>query len=225
MGQKSAVLFSTTASGRSFNDPETQEFISQSIGTSVYRQHSIAKQYDRDHKKTGYSIHVSETQDWIVAPHELSTLQDVLLLTPDGFFQVTKELLQTGGQKEEDDVRGIDPSEKRNGGDGMKTIEERTENARQRIEESKRQERMAARQARDAQRKKDSCRKYIIGELVMQYFPALREVDVGDNQQENRERFQELEAILALLAESPELMNQLRDKAAQRCGVSVPADV
>ena len=216
------------------NDPETQEFISKCIGTSVYRQHSIAKQCDRDHKKTGYSLHISETQDWIVAPHELSTLGDVLLLTPDGFFRVDKHLMIPKSRAKEskactDEKLGINDDiqlcGKQNGGTTMKTITERTQDATKQLQKSELQQRKAERQARDEQNKKDKQRIFFIGKLVLQYFPALREIELSNSEQENRGRFQDFIAILSLLAESPEVIDWLLDESAQRCGVSITADV
>lgn len=103
----------------------------------------------------------------------------------------------------------------------MQTIEQRTQTAKQRIENSKRQERRDARQAQAEQRKNDNRRKYFIGALVLKYFPALREIELRNNPQGDREQFQDLEAILATLAGSPDLMKELRDRANQRAGISV----
>lgn len=207
------------------NDPETQRFISQSIGTSIQRRHGIGKQFDRDMKKNGFSMQISEVQDWIVAPHELSTLHHVLLLTPDGFFQIEKSLFfdetSPEGKDDESNDQQFYTDEIRTGGAIMMTIEQRTQNARRRIEDSEYQERRDARQAQEAQRKNDNRRKYIIGELVLQYFPALQEIEPGNNPHEDCEQFQGLEAILAALADSSDLMQELCERANQRAGISV----
>ena len=211
------------------NDPETQRFICQGIGMSIQRRHGIGKQFDRDMKKTGFSVQISESQDWVIAPHELSTLHDVLLLTPDGFFRIKKSLFfdetsPEGQDNESNDQHiayNICPTEIGNGGAIMQTIEQRTQTAKQRIENSKRQERRDARQAQAEQRKNDNRRKYFIGALVLKYFPALREIELRNNPQGDREQFQDLEAILATLAGSPDLMKELRDRANQRAGISV----
>lgn len=39
---------------------------------------------------TSYSSQISEIRDWVVRSHELSTLDDVLLLSPYGFSRVKK---------------------------------------------------------------------------------------------------------------------------------------
>lgn len=211
------------------SDPDTQEYLSRQIGKSVYRQHGISKQLDQNMKRTGFNMQINETQDWIVAPHELSTLNDVLLLTPDGFFQIEKSLFfdetSTEGDSDASNDRHIADkfyhSEAGNGEVNMITIEQRTQNARQRIDDSERQERRAMRQAQEAQRKNDNRRKYIIGELVLQYFPALKEIEPGNKPHEDCEQLQAFEAILAALADSPDLMQELRERANQKTGISV----
>lgn len=72
------------------NDADTQKYLAELIGTHIGHQRSISEHMDEDLDTTGYSRQVSESREWIVQPHELSTLNDVLLLTPYGFCRVEK---------------------------------------------------------------------------------------------------------------------------------------
>lgn len=203
------------------NDPDIQQFLSRRIGTSIYRQHSIGKQMDRDFKRTGYSMQISETQDWIVAPHELSTLKDVLLLTPDGFFRIRKKLLKGdfGANFEINPDGETRPDSIEDGGVMVKTIEKRVQDAKHKFDQSKYDERKAARQAQEAQKKEATQRQLIVGALVIEYFPALEAIKPAKSKEENQERFRDLEGLLAVMADSPDLMQELRDKAKLRSNV------
>lgn len=208
------------------NDPETQEFLSRCIGTSIYRKHSIGKQMDRDLKKTGYTMQISETRDHIIAPHELSTLNEVLLLTPDGFFRIEKELItgDFGANCEINPNGETHPYGNENGGIRMKTIEERVQDAKHKFNQSKYDERKAARQAQEAQKKESTQRQMIVGALVVEYFPALESIKPAKSKEENQKLFQHLANLLAALADSPDLMQELRDRAKRRSGPAVCQD-
>lgn len=197
------------------NDPDTQEFLSRRIGTSIYRRHSIGKQMAGDCKKTGYTMQISETRDRIIVPHELSTLNEILLLTPDGFFRIEKELIKGdfGANCEINSDGETHPYGNENGGIRMKTIEERVQDAKHKFNQSKYDERKAARQAQEAQKKESTQRQIIVGALVVEYFPALEAIKPAKSKEENKKLFQHLEDLLAALADSPDLMQALRDKA------------
>lgn len=203
------------------NDPETQEFLSRCIGTSIYRQHSIGKQMDRDLKRTGYSMQISETRDQIIAPHELSTLNEVLLLTPDGFFQIEKELIKddAGVNYEINPDSETRPDSIENGGVTVKTIEKRAQDAKYKFDQSKYAERKANRQAQEEQRKMEDRIKFIIGDLVLKYFPALRQVELAQTKAQICQNLQPFELLLAALVDSPDLMEELRDRAKLRSNV------
>lgn len=72
------------------NDAETQKYLSELIGTVKTVQRSVSENLDDFMDNTGYSKQVSETREAMVFPHELSTLKDILLLTPYGFCRVEK---------------------------------------------------------------------------------------------------------------------------------------
>lgn len=72
------------------NDSDTQRYFSELIGTHMHLQRSIGEHGDKHLKATGYSKQLSEVREFIVHPHELATLQDALLLSPEGFFRLRK---------------------------------------------------------------------------------------------------------------------------------------
>lgn len=72
------------------NDAETQKYLCELIGTHTSIQRSASEHLDEDSDTTGYSKQLSEIQDWIVKPHELAVLDDILLLTPYGFCRARK---------------------------------------------------------------------------------------------------------------------------------------
>lgn len=215
------------------NDAETQKYLSELIGTCTRRQHSVSEQLDKSMEVTGYSVQVSEVRDWFVHPHELSTLEDILLLTPNGFYRVEKlqpnsdlanYVLYSAFKKQTvitedpklasigDPITSISNSPKRNEGAKILTIEERSQKANKRIAESKYQQRLAQKQAQDEQRKKAQRRNYIIGEMVSQYFPEVMRLEPG-TQVENEERFLPLKSFLIELAADQELVAQIKERA------------
>lgn len=72
------------------NDAETQRYLSDQIGTDVHEQQSEGWSYDKDMGFSGGSTNISEIRKPRIFPHELSTLRDILLLTPYGFCRVEK---------------------------------------------------------------------------------------------------------------------------------------
>lgn len=212
------------------NDAGTQKYLSELIGTCIRRQHSISVQQDKSMKTIGYTTQISEVRDCVVHPHELSTLDDILLLTPHGFCRVEK--LQphsdlgikkrTSFTKNEKRVSIDDPitfvtnNPKRNEGAKMLSIEERIQEANKRITESMYLQQLAQKQAQDEKLEEIQRRNCIIGELVGKYFPEVREIEPG-TPDENEDRFQLVEAFLAALANDQELVEQIKKKASLRC--------
>ena len=213
------------------NDPETQECLSKLIGTTIQRQHGISKQLDRDMSKSGFGLQISETRDWVIHPHELAALHDVLLLTPSGFFEVEKSSSPIGSYKdiltkivhdEPDNValeklilhHNTQIPKQENEECVMSTMEERQKNASERAKQFEQQQRKTQRQTKAVQKKKDERRKFIVGELVIQYFPKLLEIDPGTTQEETQKRFQNFAVFLEVLSNSPYL-HELQERAAQ----------
>ena len=94
------------------------------------------------------------------------------------------------------------------------SIEERTVKANERINAAENRRRQEERATQEAQRRKDSRRNYVIGELVTRYFPSLREYEPGTDT-ENQTRFESLEAFLHVLSADYDLVEELRERAAK----------
>ena len=72
------------------NDADTQKYLCELVGTHICSRHSTSEQMDEELDTTGYSRQTNEVREWVVQPHELATLDDVLLLTPYGFCRAEK---------------------------------------------------------------------------------------------------------------------------------------
>lgn len=72
------------------NDAETQEYLCHLIGSTKVLQESVSRNIDASGKKTGYSKQRAESLELRIFPHELSTLTDILLLSPYGVSKVKK---------------------------------------------------------------------------------------------------------------------------------------
>ena len=103
---------------------------------------------------------------------------------------------------------------RKNEGARIMSIEERTTNANKRIDAAERKHRQEERAAQEAQKRQDSRRNYIIGELVTRYFPSVREHGPG-TATENQTRFESLEAFLYVLSTDHDLVRELQERAAQ----------
>lgn len=72
------------------NDSETQKYLSELIGTKTGTCRSISENMNEFMEEVSYSRQLSETREYKIYPHELSTLEDILLLTPYGFCRADK---------------------------------------------------------------------------------------------------------------------------------------
>lgn len=222
-----------------------EKYLCELIGTHVTMRRSMSEHMDECWDISGYSRQISETRDLIIQPHELSTLDDVLLLTPYGFSRVKKfrlydeemkSMLLADSKVIRIEATSVAPSKasglhpirctatltaktiadntKNNEGAKIMSIEERTANANRRIDTAERKRRQEERSAQEAQRKKDSRRSYIIGDLVAKYFPDVLNVEPGTDT-ENQSRFEHLESFLYVLSTDYDLVEKLRERAAQ----------
>lgn len=217
------------------NDAGTQRYLCELIGTHTRVQRSASEHVDECWDTSGYSRQVSETRDWIVQPCELSTLEDILLLTPYGFCRVEKfcpsdkmayqmlfsisnihSALTNGGKLSlasiDDPILFFEDNFKMNEGGKMLTIDQRTENAAKCAAATKHQQRMEKRKISEEQKKMTQRRNYIIGELVSKYFPEVKTFEPG-TKAENAERFQPLEAFLTELAADQKLIEEIKARA------------
>ena len=95
------------------------------------------------------------------------------------------------------------------------SIEERSQRAHKRIALMYQQP-FTREQAQGEISDEIQCRNYIIGELAGKYFPEIHEIELGTSE-ENEDRFQLVEAFLAVLSNDSELVEQLKEKASSRC--------
>lgn len=227
------------------NDAGTQRYLCELIGTHMSVQRNMSEHIGKYWDITGYSRQISETRDWVVQPHELSTLDDVLLLSPYGFSRIKKfrlydeeikSMLLTVPKVIYAKAIPITPSEasrlpriygtarpiaeisadnsKKNEGAIIMSIKERTANANRRIDATERKRRQDERAAQEAQKRKDSRRNYIIGDLVAKYFPQVSALEPGTDA-ENRINLEPLEAFLYVLSTDYGLVEELQERAAQ----------
>lgn len=227
------------------NDADTQRYLCDLIGTHISVQRSMSEHIDECWDTSGYSRQISEIRDLIVQPHELSTLDDVLLRTPYGFSRVKKfrlydeeikSMLLADSEVIRIEVAAVAPPEasglppirctatpivktiadntKNNEGAKIMSIEERTANANRRIDTAERKRRQEERVAQEEQKRKDSRRSYIIGDLVAKYFPQVTTFEPGISA-EGQAQFEPLEAFLYVLSTDHDLVEEFRKRAAQ----------
>jgi len=89
-------------------------------------------------------------------------------------------------------------------------LNEQYTHAARRIEAAEHQRRVEQRQERDRLRKRSQRQNYIIGEMVCDYFPELRQIEPG-TKEENKVRFALLTCVLKLMANSPDLISMLKN--------------
>lgn len=223
------------------NDSETQQYFSSLIGTRKGILKGISESWDADFDNMHYSKQVSETLESRIPPHEFSSLNDVLLLTPLGFYRFNKippvhgwfEPLPTcnfSGVKitiiEEPDERQLKnaieskficsvTAIQENEQTGIKkipSIEERINDVKKQIEQLERKRRIEDRNNREAQEKLRKKQYYLIGELVSKYFPEVLCLNV-EQATEDALSLKSLESFLSVLSEDKELINKLKQCA------------
>lgn len=96
----------------------------------------------------------------------------------------------------------------------MLTTEERIAQTKKRSAELAQKDRETHRQEREDMKKADKRRNYIIGELVTQYFPEVKELQPG-NSENNAVTFKLLEAFLYVLSKSHSTLDELKGAAVQ----------
>lgn len=221
------------------NDAETQKYCSELIGTTRGILHSFGETTEDYSLHTSSSEQWSETIEWTVPPHKLSSLKDILLLTPYGFLRVEKNQLgnnvslspksdrprvrcfitkngpQTDSGKNFIHSKDSNNSSLNNNGGNIKmlTINKRTQNAKEKIERENRQIRLNQQAEIKDRQKKDRRRNFIIGSLVSKYFPEVLEIDPGNETTWISENFKALEAFLFVLSSDNELVDQIKEKA------------
>ncbi len=212
-------------------DAETQKYLCELIGTYVCVRRSISQNMDESLEVTGYNLSISEVRELAVQPHELSTLNGILLLTPYGFFLVKKvqpsfaqndigwysPYVIRGHMKTSpslDDPPIPDAEMKMNEGAKILAIEERSRKAADRTDAAERQHRVKERQEENERKKKENQRNCAIGAIVVRYFPELSDIEPG-HPDENEVRFKPLRMFLEALSADQKLVTLLKEKAHQ----------
>lgn len=222
------------------NDAETQQYFSSLIGTRKGILKGISESWNADFDSIHYSKQVSETLENRIPPHEFSSLNDVLLLTPLGFYRINKippvhswfEPLPTcdlSGIKitiienpDETQLENAIESEficsvtaiQENEQTEIKkipSIEERINAVKRQIEQLERTRRIEDRNNRETQEKIRKKQYYLIGELVSKYFPEVLCLNV-EQATEDALSLKSLESFLSVLSKDKELINQLKQR-------------
>lgn len=210
------------------NDADTQKYLSELTGTCIRRQHGVGRQLDMSMNTRGYHQEISEVREPHIFPHELSTLDDVLLLTPYGSCRVEKsrpksvrEMLTVSTTERRDiklpSIMDDVPEywfykPPQNEEAKMLSIQERADNAANHINKIGLQKRLEQKRQREEKAKMDKRRNYIVGELVTRYFPKLSTIEPG-TPDENKIRFAPLEAFLIELVSKEKLVKEITEKA------------
>lgn len=95
------------------------------------------------------------------------------------------------------------------------TLEERIAKSKAHTAKLEQQRRAELKREREVKKKKDQRRNYIVGEMVIKYFPELMCLEPKTNA-ENVDRFRQLEAVLSVLADNKKLMEELKKEAVRK---------
>ena len=135
------------------SDPDTQRYIAELIGTCIRQQNSSSEHTDAHLRTTGYSDQQSEVREWAVHPHTLSTLEEIIFLTPYGAYQLDKyqPYLDSNGMVPIPTSRGLfdywmalfNKDTKGNPDAVQINIETRIKNAAKRVDSTRRKQRKA----------------------------------------------------------------------------------
>lgn len=198
------------------NDAETQDYLCRLIGSAKVLQESASISLKKSGEINGYSIQRTVVREPRIFSHELSTLKDVLILSPYGSSRVKKKQTFASELEQSNSCakRGKDIEVQSNKVDeGMLTMGERTKIACERAEQNEKAQRLAERADRKQKEKENNHRKFIVGGLVLDAFPELLNITPG-TQDENEIRFQNLKQFLTALAAAPDLIKAVK---ARKC--------
>ena len=205
-------------------DAETQQYLSRLIGSGIQLNNSLTLHMDHTGKRTErISTGMTETRDFRIQPHTLATLHDIVFLSPLGVCRVEK---WPPGQT----VRRCSLAANKHSGSGkfdheepwvmnygMVDMEQRVDNAKNKLAASQRRQCQEQRAAATKQKKDDTLRKLAIGAIVLDYFPALSSIAPGRTMQETQENFRILRIFLDNLfkPDHARLLRQLQEEANQ----------
>lgn len=91
-------------------------------------------------------------------------------------------------------------------------LEERIAKSKELTAKLERMRKEELRKEREKLKKKDQRRNYIVGELVVKYFPEIKKMEPGTNAV-NAKNFAKLDAFLSFLSSDKRLVESLKEKA------------
>ena len=211
------------------NDPETQQLLSQHIGTTAHFYRSKGKQRDFSGNVTGYSEQLTERTAPLIPPHRLASFQDVIILSPFNLYicdrikpndQRLHELLvdrkeamsKEDVQKQEVSKGQVKALHAHTKGASMMNVEEYSAKVEARMNAETQKAKVQQREQKRAQKQRDSNRSYRIGELVAKYFPDVNFID-PDPTESYQDPFEKIEAFLYALSINPDIVDSLREQA------------
>lgn len=203
-------------------DAETQGYLSRLIGTGIQLRNSLSVSLDADGKQTqAVSMSTGETRDFLVQPHALAAMKDAVLLTPWGACRVKK---YPPGQT----MRGLGHAGNRPAGDGkfdrrepwvqgevMLSMEQRMENAKSKLGAAQRKLRLEQRREAEEEKWTNHLRTQAVGRMVLDHFPALNSVALGNTMDQAREGLRIVDIFLDVLCapEHGDTLRRLLDEA------------
>ncbi len=200
------------------NDAETQEYISRAAGTRKQVRISLSEHFHEYQEEGSYSRQLSQTWDRFIQPHELSMMEDVLLLTPCCHARVKKYVPYKAGRLvavvsatqncvlSRGAAQTFGKPDFRNDGAEMLDVSERAEAAGRKIEQAEQTRRDAVSTAKKVYDR----RCYILGELVIKYFPELSAIIPGYTDVENKEQFRLVDRFMFCLASDGHRLEELK---------------
>lgn len=195
------------------NDADTQAYLCKRIGTCCHLHCSVGSQLDRSLKKvTGFSYQISEVRNWTVQPHTLATLDKILLLAPEGFFEIEKFQPTRPGTAAAPLSKQLQAHSNEV---SLMTLQERTRAARAKVSEEEYRRRVADKRTQAEKKKLEQRRYYIVGQLVTEAFPELEKLVPASTDVENQVNFGSLIVCLDVLKQHPEWINQMKAEVAR----------
>ena len=203
------------------NDPETQKALSDLAGTTPSLPWGAGVNLDRKVHIAGFNLQCNSSEKPFIQPHELAFLNDVILISPYGVYQIQKiqpsDLPQSMTVSEcariifgIPEVKTI-PKEV-----SMMSLEERTKQADKKL-------RTAETTQRKSQQNADKRRNFLVGAMFTKYFPSVKSLTPGSTAQ-NDEEFAELEAFFYLLSLDTDLLEDLKARAKGLCATDPNGD-
>ena len=193
------------------NDVDTQEYFAKRIGTTERAKYQASRSLSTYMEIEGYGESITPVREYIIQPHELSKLDNPILLSPSGAGAVDKylpwedrgvplpQLIYIGNRR-----RICKRTEKifSNEGATMKPLSKRIETSNLKLQTVRQEKHKQA----AAVKKEKSLRHHILGSILENIFPELNDIEMG-SAEENDARFSPVRQVSLYLASHPEIIN------------------